>query len=76
MENETYSTDAAICPYCGYENRPEDSDGILYDENTGSYECGDCAKAFKVRVCSWFSWMCEPNSLLDRSRLPNTERKT
>ena len=56
MEEVTYSTDAAICPYCGYENRPEDSGYSLYDENLEEYECTECEEVFKVRVYKSFSW--------------------
>ena len=38
---DNYSTHAAICPYCGHENDACDSDGMLYDEGIGEYECGD-----------------------------------
>ena len=65
MEEETYSTDAAICPYCGHENRPEDSDYALYDENLGTFECMECEREFKVRVYKSFSWTCEPKATLN-----------
>ncbi len=29
---ENYSTDGAICPYCGHIDRASDSDGLLYNE--------------------------------------------
>ena len=56
MEEATYSTDALICPYCGHENRPEDSGYALCDENLEDFECTECEEVFKVRVYKSFSW--------------------
>lgn len=46
-----------ICPWCGHLNKASDSDGILYNESTTSYECGECCKEFKVRVHITFCWV-------------------
>ena len=57
--SETYSDNAAVCPYCDYMNNPEDSDGYLYDEDTTTWECGECEKEFSVDVYRKFTWTCE-----------------
>ena len=57
--NETYSESSAICPYCGHKNKPEDSDGYLYDEDTTDWECGECGKEFSVDVYVKFTWSCK-----------------
>ncbi|WP_200376002.1 hypothetical protein [Thiocystis violacea] len=55
---ETFSVESAICPYCGYENAPSDSEGLLYDESTAEYECHGCEKTFRVGVFTSYSWTC------------------
>ena len=56
--SETYSENFAVCPYCGYANKPEDTDGYLYDEDTTEWECGKCGKEFSVDVFVKFTWTC------------------
>lgn len=55
-DNDTYDNAGAICPYCGRVNKAEDSDGILYDEGTNTYDCGECGEEFNVAVYMDFSW--------------------
>ena len=55
--SETYSDNAAVCPYCDYMNKPEDSDGYLYDEDTTTWECGECEKEFSVDIYKKITWI-------------------
>ena len=55
-ETEGYSNDSAICPYCGHENDPGDSNGGLYDESMTEWECGSCGKGFKCGLYISYSW--------------------
>jgi transposase-like protein len=58
-ETETFSSEYATCPYCGHDNNPEDSDGLLYDESTDEYDCNDCGKTFWVTVNVTYFWTCK-----------------
>lgn len=51
-----YSTDGAICPYCGHLERASDSDGGLYDESRCEWECGECLSEFRVSAYNRWSW--------------------
>jgi len=54
---ETYDVgEGAICPYCGNMNRACDSDGILYNEGTDEYDCGECGREFSVSVQVSYAW--------------------
>ena len=55
-EQEYWDDKAAICPYCGFKNRPEESDGCLYSQDTDIYTCEHCSKDFFVDVYWEFSW--------------------
>lgn len=56
-DTHTYdSLYGTICPYCGYKNVACDSDGLLYNESTTEYDCGECSKPFNVDVSISFSW--------------------
>ena len=37
----------AVCPYCGYINKP-DADPELWE--SGDFVCGDCAEVFSMSV--------------------------
>ena len=56
---ETYSMNYAICPYCEHANNPHDTDGLLYDENTTTWECRQCEKEFSVDVYVKYTWTCK-----------------
>lgn len=57
-ETEQYSSDGAVCPYCGHLNSPQDCYS-LYDECIEDFDCENCGKNFKISVyCSW-SWTTE-----------------
>lgn len=59
-KRETYSSEAIICPYCGHDTDPADTDGGAYDESRDSWECGSCDKEFQLEVyCSW-TWTAKP----------------
>ncbi len=63
MSQETYSTVAPECPYCGYQQSHDG--GSLYDEDLTEMECGSCERAFEVSVFHSTSWTCtrmEPES--------------
>lgn len=60
MTNETYNDQGAECPYCGHVNRAADSDGELYNESIGEWECGDCCKPFVVRTHVSWTWASIP----------------
>ena len=53
---DNYSTEGAICPYCGHLERASDSDGMLYDESRCEYECGQCGEEFRVSAYNSWSW--------------------
>lgn len=53
---EHYSTDGAICPFCGHLDRASDSDGMLYDEGRCEWECGECGEEFRVSAYVQWSW--------------------
>ena len=55
-EDEYWDNEVAICPYCGFKNRPEESDGYLYNQNTDTYTCEHCGKEFEVEVSISFDW--------------------
>jgi DNA-directed RNA polymerase subunit RPC12/RpoP len=56
---DNYSTDGAICPYCGHLARASDSDGMLFDESLCEYECGTCGEEFRVSAYNRWSWTTE-----------------
>lgn len=57
MTTEGYNNShGAVCPYCGHLNQADDSDGILYDESTCEYDCGECDKYFSVSIYVSHSW--------------------
>lgn len=55
-EKELFSTDGAICPYCGYEICPHDDNFELYDDGTTEYICQMCGKEFNVSIYVSYSW--------------------
>ena len=55
-EEEHWSQDGAICPYCGYINDANNSDGYLYQQSTETYTCEHCNKKFEVQVDWTFDW--------------------
>lgn len=55
-ETRTQSQDGAICPYCARMNRARESDGVLFDESTTSYDCGSCGKSFDVAIHITYQW--------------------
>ena len=52
--DETYSTAAPICPYCGHEHTHDG--GFFYDEDLTQAECEACGKTFGLRVYTSTSW--------------------
>ena len=56
-EEEYWDDEVAICPYCGFKNRPEESDGYLYDQSTDTYTCEYCNEEFEVEVYVKFNWI-------------------
>lgn len=56
MEDETFSTHGAICPFCGHLNRASDSDGLLYDESLYEWECAECGETFALTAFVQWSW--------------------
>lgn len=56
-DSETWSdSEGPICPYCGYLNKACESDCILYNESTESYDCDECGKEFGVSLFISHSW--------------------
>ena len=53
---DNYSTEGAICPHCGHMNEASDSDGLLYDEGLGDWECDECEEVFEVSAYVQWSW--------------------
>ncbi|MBJ6120894.1 hypothetical protein [Sphingomonas mollis] len=58
MSQDTYSTDAPECPYCGYKQSHDG--GYLYDEDLTEIDCGSCDRTFNVEVYVSTSWTCRP----------------
>lgn len=56
LDETPYSTDGAICPYCGHLNSAADDNYQLYSEDTCDWECGICSEAFNVEVFTRHSW--------------------
>lgn len=56
-ETEIWSNDGAVCPYCGYINKPHENDNYeLYDDMTDEFSCNNCNKRFKVYVNISHDW--------------------
>lgn len=58
--SDRWSSKGAICPYCDFENLPEDENWSLFDENTSEFECNDCGNEFQVNVITSYTWVTEP----------------
>lgn len=55
-ETEHLSTDGAVCPYCGWINKPESDPETLYDTNLDTYTCEYCDKEFDIIVDYIYDW--------------------
>lgn len=60
---ETYSTDGPICPYCKKLHKPDD--GYFYSEDFDEQTCYSCNKDFNVSVYVSHSWTCTPKEKND-----------
>lgn len=56
-DTEGYSSDGAICPYCGNSHDPADDNHSLYDQDCESFTCQSCRKVFNVDLYISYSWM-------------------
>ena len=56
MDDDHYSRDGAVCPYCNHVAKPEKDNYELYSEDTTEWECGDCGMTFNVSVYVSHSW--------------------
>lgn len=54
-DKEQYSTDGAVCPYCGYIHEPCNCDYVIY-EDLDSFDCYNCGKSFSVGIYTSHSW--------------------
>ena len=54
-EDEHYSTDGIVCPYCGYVHDFYDFETSLYYENA-DFECVNCGKKFNSDCYTSYSW--------------------
>lgn len=59
MDDDTYSTKGAVCPYCGHQHHASDGNYELYDENISEWLCHSCDREFGVRVYVRYSWETE-----------------
>ena len=55
-DDEQYSNDGAVCPYCGYLHEPPETDYTIYNESLDEYECDHCGKTFKMSLYISYSW--------------------
>lgn len=58
MREETYSTDAPECPYCGHKQAHDG--GCFYDEDLTEAVCDSCDRVFNISVYHRTSWTCTP----------------
>ena len=54
MESVT-SNESVICPYCGHEHDPYESDGLFFSEETTEWDCEACGELFGLRL--EFTWV-------------------
>lgn len=55
-ETEHLSTDGAVCPYCGWINKPESDPETLYDTDLDTFTCEYCDKEFDIQVDYTYDW--------------------
>lgn len=55
-DGKQYSTDGAVCPYCGYIHEPCNVDYVIYDEDCDTFDCYNCGKTFNTSVYTSHSW--------------------
>ena len=55
-EDEQYSNEGAICPYCGHLHEPGDVDYVIYNESLETLTCDHCGKDFNVSLYISYSW--------------------
>jgi len=53
---EQWDDEGAVCPYCGYLNKPDGDNYALYSEETERWECEACRKVFDVDLMIQHSW--------------------
>ena len=47
-DEELYHYIGAVCPYCGYINKPDGTEEEFYVEDVYKYKCTHCDKEFKM----------------------------
>lgn len=60
MSEETYNSDDAKCPYCGYVNLDSWELGDGDGEECGETECGECEKRFLWSRRIAITFVCYP----------------
>ena len=55
-----------VCPYCGHEMDPYDTEGRAFMKTTGIWACDKCEKLFNLEVRVQYSWTTTRRE--DRSR--------
>ena len=55
-ETEGYSSEGAVCPYCGDIDKGDESEGHLYDEYMYENECSSCGKVYKLDLYISYAW--------------------
>lgn len=55
-DTEGYSSDGAVCPYCGHIDPADESEGSLYDDYLEYNHCPSCNKEYQVDLYISYSW--------------------
>ncbi|MCK5604493.1 hypothetical protein KAR91_21565 [Candidatus Pacearchaeota archaeon] len=55
-ETQGYSTEGAVCPYCGYTDLASDSEGYIFDESNDTNNCHACGKEYKMELYVSHLW--------------------
>ena len=55
-DTEGYSSNGAVCPYCGHTDLACDSGGRLYDESNTTNKCPSCGEEYVMDLYIVYTW--------------------
>lgn len=55
-DTEGYSSNGAVCPYCGDVDLASESEGHLYNEGMTENECSSCSKVYGCVLYVSYTW--------------------